>query len=30
MKNIGCFGTLLMWTIYLPFVVVYYFIKSIR
>lgn len=30
MGKMGCFGTLIMWTIGLPIVVFYYFIKSIR
>ena len=30
MPKMGCLGTLIMWTIGLPFVVLYYFIKSIR
>lgn len=30
MKNMGCLGTLLMWTIGLPIMTLYYFIKYIR
>ncbi len=30
MPKLGCFGTLLLWTIGLPIVIFYYFIKSIR
>lgn len=30
MKRMGCLGTLLMWTIGLPIVTMYYFIKKIR
>ena len=30
MKNLGCLGTLLLWTIGLPIITMYYFIKSIR
>ena len=30
MKKMGCLGTLLMWTIGLPFVTLYYFIKGIK
>lgn len=30
MQKLGCFGTLLLWTIGLPIVIFYYFIKSIR
>lgn len=30
MPKMGCLGTLIMWTIGLPIVVLYYFIKSIK
>lgn len=30
MPKMGCLGTLLMWTIGLPFLTLYYFIKKIR
>jgi len=30
MKKMGCLGTLIMWTIGLPIVTMYYFIKKIR
>lgn len=30
MKKMGCLGTFLMWTILLPVVAMYYFIKNIR
>lgn len=30
MKNLGCLGTLLLWTIGLPLVFLYYVIKSIK
>lgn len=30
MPKMGCLGTLLMWTIGLPIIVFYYFIKSIK
>jgi hypothetical protein len=29
-KKLGCFGTLIMWTIGLPLTVQYYFIKGIK
>lgn len=30
MRKMGCLGTLIMWTIGLPIVTLYYFIKKIR
>lgn len=30
MKRMGCLGTVIMWTIGLPIVTLYYFIKKIR
>lgn len=30
MRKMGCLGTFLMWTIGLPFVTLYYFIKGIK
>lgn len=30
MKNLGCLGTLLLWTIGLPIVFLYYIIKGIK
>lgn len=30
MKKMGCLGTAIMWTVGLPIVTLYYFIKKIR
>lgn len=30
MPKMGCLGTLIMWTIGLPIMIFYYFIKSIK
>lgn len=30
MKKSSCFGSCLLWIIFLPFVTMYYFIKNIR